>query len=62
MTFYVLRKPLIELFMGIEQRWHDKMQQGPQLQRRKKKQSISKSHPAVDKVTKDPTFLQLFMS
>lgn len=31
MALYVLRKPLIELFMGIKQCWHDKMQQGPQL-------------------------------
>jgi len=31
MALYVFRKPLIELFMGIKQRWHDKMQQGPQL-------------------------------
>lgn len=36
MALYVLRKPLIELFMGIKQRWHDKMQQGPQLKREEK--------------------------
>jgi len=35
MTFNVFRKPFIEFFVIIEESWHDKMKQSPQLKHKK---------------------------
>lgn len=47
MALYVLGEPLVELFVGIKQRGHDEVQQGPQLRESQNTRSstvLTRSH------------------
>lgn len=56
MALYILRKPLVELLMGIKQCRHDKVQQSPQLQR------SSKEHVDQLKLIRNLNIMQTILS